>query len=266
MLGQGQADPEESMFGTIWEKWNWFWEAYGPWIGAALIPTIITGLSLSPKTEKAIPWINKAWDAFKKLMDVLSVLSHKDKLGTFQAPLNVKKLVEPTVDQKAKELNKLTDRREEVKKELAIVAKQEDKDPPKPDVGPLGPVAALFLVVALASQPGCSWWNSDTGKGIRQDTIDCTLESVKANAASLLPTIMAILTGDFSNWKQQITAIAKEFGADATACALRAASERLQDAIVPTAPANDEGNADAQEAILKAKSYANEQGWKYKGE
>lgn len=78
---------EKYMLSTIWNAWSEFWNIYGPWIGAGLIPTIITGLSMSPSTERAVPILQKAWEAFKQFMAILSFLTHKDQPGTFKVPL-----------------------------------------------------------------------------------------------------------------------------------------------------------------------------------
>lgn len=77
---------------AIWEKFTAFWAAYGPWIGVALIPTIITGLSLSPKLAKDAPIVQKVWDTFKQIMGFLSVATPKDAVGTFQLPMKLGKL------------------------------------------------------------------------------------------------------------------------------------------------------------------------------
>lgn len=80
---------KEIIMTGIWSALVAFWTAYGPWITAALIPTIITGLSISPKTAVEAAWVQKIWDYFKKAMNFLSVLTHKDEPGTFQLPLKL---------------------------------------------------------------------------------------------------------------------------------------------------------------------------------
>jgi hypothetical protein len=79
-----------------------FLATYWPWIMTALIPTLITGLSLSPKTAPEAAWLQKAWDYLKKFMNVFSVATHKDESGTFKLPLHLgkllkKKMVPPAV-------------------------------------------------------------------------------------------------------------------------------------------------------------------------
>lgn len=72
---------------TAWENFTWFWENYGPWIGAALIPAIITGLTISAKTAPAVGVVEKIWNTVKTVMNALSVLTHKNVDGTFQLPI-----------------------------------------------------------------------------------------------------------------------------------------------------------------------------------
>src|SRR5690349_24545766 len=112
------------MLSTIWSNFSAFWEAYGPWIGAALLPAIITGLTLSPKTEGAAGVVQKVWNGIKMVMDFLSVLSHKDKPGTFQLPLKAGAAV-------------------------AMIVKK-----------PGGPATILLVFVFAGSQVNCSWWSS----------------------------------------------------------------------------------------------------------
>lgn len=63
-----------------------WWTTWGPWIGAALIPTIITGLSLAPKLAPEATWVQKIWDVVKQIMGFLSVATPKDAPGTFKLP------------------------------------------------------------------------------------------------------------------------------------------------------------------------------------
>ncbi len=72
---------------SVLENISEFWANYGGWIGLALIPTLITGLTISAKTAKAAPIVQKVWDGLKIIMDFLSVVTHKDKMGTFKLPL-----------------------------------------------------------------------------------------------------------------------------------------------------------------------------------
>lgn len=72
---------------TVLDGIGEFWVSYGQWIGLALIPTVITGLTISAKTAKAAPVVQKIWDGIKIFMDFLSVVTHKDKMGTFKLPM-----------------------------------------------------------------------------------------------------------------------------------------------------------------------------------
>ena len=70
-----------------------FLTAYGPWILGSLIPSLIVGLTISPKTQGVAA-------VLKKILDFFSVLTHKDVAGTFQLPFKLGKLVKaakPTV-------------------------------------------------------------------------------------------------------------------------------------------------------------------------
>lgn len=77
---------------NILDNINSFWVTYGPWIGASLIPTIMTGLTLSAKTADAASAVEKIWGYIKQVMNFLSWATHKDVPGTFQAPLKLGKL------------------------------------------------------------------------------------------------------------------------------------------------------------------------------
>jgi outer membrane murein-binding lipoprotein Lpp len=123
-----------------------------------------------------------------------------------------------------------------------------------------GIVFALAVGVLMLS--GCaSWWRSDTAKHVRRDAIDCTVEAVKANAAHLLPAITAILSGNAPNWRDQVGAFAKEFGVDATACALQHAAIDLQQSVAPAGAASEARTEEALAGAVIAKTYIDEQGW-----
>ena len=70
-----------------------FFSTYWPWIVTALIPTLITGLSLSPKTAPEAAWLQKALDYLKKVLSVFSVATFKDQVGTFKLPLFLDKII-----------------------------------------------------------------------------------------------------------------------------------------------------------------------------
>lgn len=56
---------------------------YSDFILLSLIPTIITGLTVAPKTRGAITWV-RAFAAF------FSIVTHRDEPGTFKLPLTAK--------------------------------------------------------------------------------------------------------------------------------------------------------------------------------
>ncbi len=119
-------------------------------------------------------------------------------------------------------------------------------------------VAFLCLSVSL---PSCAWWGSDTSTAIRRSTIDCTVEAVKANAAHLLPVVMAIVTGHAPNWREQLATFGKEFGRDALACSLQMAAIELQNRVAMGGP-SDKANEN-QSALVKTRTYVSEQRWTY---
>lgn len=212
---------------TLWEKFTEFWQAYGPWIGASLIPTIVVGLSISPKTREAAGIIQKIWDFVKMALDFLSVATYKDKPGTFQLPLKAGVL-----------LNKVTSKSAEA-----------------------GLVLFLVGVTAGYSSIGCTSWLKKEGSNAKVVLTDCSEASVKENASQLVPTLLGILTGGSVNWKDQISLFVKGFGRDTTSCAMRVAIKRLQDPI-NSEPVEDPATT-AAEGAKRGQEYLNEQGWKY---
>jgi len=214
---------------TAWAAFAEFWQTWGPWIGTALIPTIIVGLSVSPKTVDAAGYVQKAWDIIKMILDALSVVSHKDKPGTFQLPFKMN----------------------------ALVAKKEPTD----GAPPAGPVLVLIFVVGSSySQTGCSWWKTES-TNVKRTVIDCSVASVQENASHLVPAIIGILSGGAVNWKDQVKVFVKEFGRDATACALQAATQRLNDP-VQSEPEEDPYTT-RQRAINRSDLFRSEQGWTF---
>lgn len=175
---------------TFLENLSAFWAEYGLYINAAVIPTIITGLTLSPKTAKAAGWVPKIWDGIKRVMDFLSVLTHKDKPGTFQLPLKANKLLEKKTD--------------------------------------AGPAAGLILVVLISSQASCGALSSATKDEVKRQVFDCAMESAQSKARPLVLTMLGVLTGASDDtWKKQTKTLAKEFGTEAVACATRYAMEKI---------------------------------------
>lgn len=211
------------MLDTFLTNFAAFWETYGAYIGAALVPTIITGLSLSPSTEKAGPWVQKIWDGIKMVMNFLSVLTHKDKPGTFQLPMKAGALL-----------------------------------PKKPGDG--GGAAALILVAVFASsQVGCSWWQKNGGD-VKKAAISCAKDSIQSSAGGLMNTMVGILTGaSDDSWRKQTSALAKSFGQDAVACATRLAMEKISNPVQSEAdPAMLKATATARARALEV-----ENGWVY---
>lgn len=215
-----------------------FWKTWGPWISVSLIPTLIAGLSVSPKTKPAANKFQSIWNGIKTILGMLSLVTHKDEPGTFQLPLKAGKIVK---------------------------RKKKDKTPPSTPTGP--GCAAGLIIIALgtgSTQSACSWFRSDTVKDIGQGLIDCGIQAVQSNARSLLPTILAILTGKADNWKDQVEALAKEFGRDATACALRVASEELINSVPASGSADDPKVKETQQGVLKASTFINDKKWQFK--
>jgi hypothetical protein len=206
---------------TLWEKFSEFWAAWGPWISVSLVPTIIVGLSVDPRTAAAKTAFEKGWNFFLKVLDALSVAKPKNRPGTFQLPLKLG----------------------------ALVSKKDG--------------TALVLIFALSgySMMGCAWLTS-TGKETKNVVVDCSIAAVQDNARALVPAIIGILTGGAVNWKEQVTVFAKEFGRDATACALTAALQRLNEPIAAEPLVNQmEANA---EGAQRAADFIEAEGWEYK--
>jgi len=207
---------------TLWEKFAEFWQVWGPFIGTSLIPTLIVGLSVSPATAEAKNNVEKVWNVVKKVLDFLSVATHKDKPGTFQLPLK-----------------------------LGVLAKKKEVPP------------ALLLILALsipATQSGCSWLKG-TGQEMKSTAIDCSVQAAQDGARNLVPAIIGILTGGSVNWKDQVQVFVKEFGRDATACAVQTALRRLND---PVESEPDEDPQAMREAAAKrAGDLVKGSGWVY---
>lgn len=217
---------------TIWETFAEFWQAWGPFIGTALIPTIIVGLSVSPKTAEAKGVIEKVWNILKQVLDFLSVATHKDKDGTFQLPFKLD----------------------------SVRKKEEDSDgPPSPPTGPILPVVMLAIFLTLP-QAGCAWLKT-TGHEAKDTAIDCTVSSVQDNARALVPAVIGILTGGAVNWKDQVKTFVKGFGRDATACAMQVALQRLNDPIA--SEPNDDPEAVRVDSVKRASQFLDEQNWNF---
>lgn len=133
-----------------------FWTTYGPWIGAALIPTIITGLSLSPKTALEATWVQKIWNVVKQVMGFLSLATPKDTVGTFQLPLKLGKVLN------------------------------------KKNVPPAGGAALLLIFVFTNS--GCTWFKSEV-KTAETIGLNCLEQGIKDKYMDLVPVVIAATTG-----------------------------------------------------------------------
>lgn len=207
---------------TFWQKFAGFWEAWGPVIGTAIIPTIIVGLSASPKTAAAKNLVEKIWNLVKVAMDFLSVATHKDKEGTFQLPFK-----------------------------LGTVIK-------KKEVPPV--LIVIFALSLAAPQSGCSWLKGEGSKA-KAAAIDCSTDALQDGARNLVPAIVGMLAGGAINWKDQVKVFVKEFGRDATACAMQAAMQRLNDPIA--SEAEEDPEVIRAESVKRADEIVIEQGWVY---
>lgn len=201
---------------SVLEHVNAFWAAYGGWMATALIPTVIAGLTVSPKTKKAAGVVPKIWDTIKQLMGLLSVVTHKDQPGTFQMPLKLGKI--------AKKLKK-------------------NKQVP--------PAVMFFLIMFSISQANCAWWNKH-GEQVEDVGVNCATVSIKDAAMNILPAVLAILSGGSVSWNEQLNAFAKQFGQDSVACALEFASNKLM-AEAPMGVGS--GSSESMEGVNKARSY-----------
>jgi hypothetical protein len=195
-----------------------FWSEWGPFIAVYLIPTIITGLSVSPKTQEAAGWVAKIWGFVKKILAIFSVATFKDEPGTFQVPVANKNL-------------------------KAMVKK-----------GGKGAVSLLLIGGLILSQSGCCTWTgtceSKAGK-IVTEVVNCAKESIKSQAFHLLPAVAAIITGGAPNWKDQLDSL-KAMGWEALACALSQVSQELLAMSNP--PENFSAGREQLKEIAKAKS------------
>lgn len=200
------------------ESFRQFWQSWGPWISIALVPTIIAGLSVSPKTKEAAGFMTKAWNAFKSLLGVLSIATFKDQPGTFQLPLKLGKLTKKT--------------------------------PPTTAL-----IVGLWL--SLLSCGCCAWTHScredNHGGQAVTSAIDCTIAAVRSQMNHFAPTVMAILKGGAPDWQAQLDSL-KKTGSDALACAIQQASMELL--AMSTPPPGE--NAGASPEVLKARAEAAE--------
>lgn len=170
-------------------------------IALAVLPTLIVGLSSSPKTRGVA-------DILKYVLQFLSIVTPKDTAGTFKMPLTAPAKLPP---------------------------KKEDKTS---STGPIGGAAAALLLVvfSLSSGTPLAVTGCATGGSFVQDSKDgivhCGIEAIASDSANLISTVYAILTGGAVNWSQQLDAL-KSLGEDALSCALMVVGQRLQQESVP---------------------------------
>jgi hypothetical protein len=211
------------MIATIWEKFSAFWAVYGPWVATSLIPTLITGLTLSPKTAGAASWIEKIWAKVKTVLNMLSLATHKDQAGTFQLPLKIGKVL-------------------------------------KKDVGPAAILVIAILTSTITVNTGCSWLKSE-GKAVGSVVYDCSKKAVMDKIEDLWPTVLVILGSGAANWEMQLLALAKEFGEEALACVVEYAAGKLEGAA--TVSNMDDPENPYVPALTKARQYQLAHHWTY---
>jgi hypothetical protein len=61
--------------------WHYF-QLIAPWLVVSFIPSLITGLSAYPKAAGVV-------SALRKVLQVLSFVTHADQAGTFKLPLTM---------------------------------------------------------------------------------------------------------------------------------------------------------------------------------
>lgn len=214
-----------------------FWATWGSWIALSLIPTIITGLAVSPRTRPAVSWVQKIWDGIKQFLSVFSITTFKNEPGTFQLPLKLNKL-----------------------------AKSDGEDRMVPPPASRGPgVLMVVLAVSVGSQTACSSL-SRTGEKVKDVAVDCATEVVKTNVEQLWPVVQAVLVGAAPDWRKMLVGLMKEFGRDAVACALRETTIIFQSKV---SAAGQEPSPDSQAAmsgLTKARTFIDEQKWFYAGQ
>ena len=217
------------------ESFRNFWHVWGPWICISLIPTIITGLSVSPATTKAVPVIQKIWDVLKTFLDIFSVATFRDAPGTFQLPLRLGRLF--------------------VKK------KEEKKEPPVTPSIPTG-VIVLFLALSLP-QTGCCKLFGMCG-GTDQVLIDCTSQAVVSTGPKILYLVKDVLTGKGEDWSTKIWDLIKQFGRDAVACAMQKGGQELLTSVPPGGGELTPEQVTAFEGERRARQFTIEQKWQFK--
>ena len=230
------------------DKFREFWTAWGPWISILLIPSLITGLSLYPKTKPIGNILSIIWNNVKKVLSALSITTFKDQSGTFQMPLKL-----GSIYRMMKPKKKCTCGPNEG------CTKSCDR---KTSSGAGGCAALLILSLSFSSQ-GCSWLKS-TGTAVKDVAFDCSIQSIKTGAIQLVPAVIAILAGRAGNWKDQLSSFGKGIGQDILACAIREATKELLAKV--SASGSSSVSPDtilALKGVTKGRVYVKEMGWKY---
>lgn len=210
-----------------------FWADWGPWIMVSLIPTIISGLSVSPRTEGAAAW-------FKKAMGFLSAATFKDVPGTFKIPLTPAKTTKD-------------------------VTPMDQPNDTSGDSG-ISRGTTLLVLVLLAVSPlftGCAWFGSSTEK-TKQIMIDCTTQAVASKAPHLLPIVTSIVKSEGLDWKRLLEALAKELSQDVVACTLQQVAIDLQAQVPASGPEGSPETKKTLEGMQRARTYIDERNWQFK--
>lgn len=186
---------------TVWNAIGSFWASYGTWVGIALIPTIITGLSMSPTLAADAPWVTKIWDMIKVIMGVFSVATPKDTVGTFQLPLKLSKV-----------------------KKVGVMFK---KTPP-PSTGAMAMFTIVFLsaYMTVVDLSGCAWFKSEA-KTAGNIVLNCTEIAGKdaVTVDNLAKVIAEASTG--SSITDIVTSFITQFGEQIAGCAASKADQLL---------------------------------------
>lgn len=135
---------------------------YLPWVQAALIPTIIVGLSLTPKTEGAVPVLQKIGNYIKQFLYILSVSGYKDENRGLKVPLYHYTHV---------------------------------RTAPKSSGGPGCAALVLVLAASLMSVSGCSCWTQQQKMNtpacvIARQVVSCTGNAVMSGMGQVAVDII----------------------------------------------------------------------------
>jgi hypothetical protein len=208
----------------FWTTLVWLWVHYSPWLVASLLPSLIAGLVISPKTEKAASVLQKILDILKKIIGFFSILTHKNDPGTFQLPFYLGKLK-------------------------------------KPKVVPPAATILLIICVSLPQLSCCKVFGlcGDTAK----DLIDCAKEAIVSKTPHLIPIVKDILTGS-GDWKTSLFDLIKEWGKDAVACAMQQVGQDLLASVPPGAEPSTPEQSAALEGVKRKREFEADQKWQFK--